>query len=108
MPILKKPRSNAPSEPRPRSAPPQRRRTGAQWRLPGRDRRTVTTAIAQDVMYEAWERTTSRSRIAFARKTLRISPLCTDAYVLLADRLADLNRNIIVDGRLPNKSGLSE
>jgi hypothetical protein len=47
-------------------------------------------------------------RIAFARKTLRISPLCTDAYVLLADRLADLNRNIIVDGRLPNKRGLSE
>ena len=30
-------------------------------------------------MYEAWERTTSRSRIALARKALDISPLCADA-----------------------------
>jgi tetratricopeptide (TPR) repeat protein len=43
------------------------------------------TAKAQDVMYEAWERTTSRSRIALARKALGISPLCADAYVLLAE-----------------------
>ena len=43
------------------------------------------TAKAQDEMYEAWERTTSRSRIALARKALGISPLCADAYVLLAE-----------------------
>jgi len=43
------------------------------------------TAKAQDVMYEAWERNTSRSRIALARKALGISPLCADAYVLLAE-----------------------
>src|SRR5260370_33573609 len=43
------------------------------------------TAKAQDVMYEAWERTTSHSRIALARKALGISPLCADAYVLLAE-----------------------
>src|SRR5712675_1701657 len=43
------------------------------------------TAKAQDVMYEAWERTTSRSRIALARKALGISPLCADVYVLLAE-----------------------
>jgi hypothetical protein len=43
------------------------------------------TAKAQDVMYEAWERTTSRSRIALARKSLGISPVCADAYVLLAE-----------------------
>jgi tetratricopeptide (TPR) repeat protein len=36
-------------------------------------------------MYDAWERTTSRSRIALARKALAISPLCADAYNLLAD-----------------------
>jgi tetratricopeptide (TPR) repeat protein len=42
-------------------------------------------AKAQDVMYEAWERNTARSRIALARKALRISPLCADAYVLLAE-----------------------
>ena len=40
---------------------------------------------AQELMYDAWERTTSRSRIALARKALTISPLCADAYNLLAD-----------------------
>jgi len=40
------------------------------------------------VMYEAWERTTPRSRIALARKALGISPLCADAYVLLAEEAA--------------------
>ena len=39
---------------------------------------------AQNVMYDAWERKTSRSRIALARKALTISPLCADAYNLLA------------------------
>src|SRR5271163_3083001 len=43
------------------------------------------TAKAQDVMYDAWERTTSRSRIALTHKALGISPLCADAYVLLAE-----------------------
>jgi hypothetical protein len=46
------------------------------------------TAKAQDVMYEAWEQTTARSRIALARKALGISPLCADAYVLLAEEAA--------------------
>lgn len=46
------------------------------------------TAKAQDVMYEAWERATPRSRIALARKALSISPLCADAYVLLAEEAA--------------------
>lgn len=46
------------------------------------------TGKAQDVMYEAWEQTSSRSRIALARKALGISPLCADAYVLLAEEAA--------------------
>src|SRR5215204_4997898 len=46
------------------------------------------TAKAQDVMYDAWEQTTSRSRIVLARKALGISPLCADAYVLLAEEAA--------------------
>ena len=46
------------------------------------------TEKAQVVMYEAWERTTSRSRVALARKALGISPLCADAYVLLAEEAA--------------------
>jgi hypothetical protein len=41
------------------------------------------TAKAQDVMYEACERTTSRSRIALARKALCIPPLCADAYEVI-------------------------
>ena len=45
-------------------------------------------AKAQDVMYEAWDRTTSRSRIALAHKALTISPLCADAYNLLAAEAA--------------------
>ena len=43
-------------------------------------------------MYEAWEQTTSRSRIALARKALGISPLCADAYVLLAEEAARIGR----------------
>jgi tetratricopeptide (TPR) repeat protein len=39
-------------------------------------------------MYDAWEQTASRSRIALARKALAISPLCADAYNLLADEAA--------------------
>jgi tetratricopeptide (TPR) repeat protein len=41
-------------------------------------------------MYDAWERTTSRSRIALAHKALGISPLCADAYVLLAEEARSL------------------
>jgi tetratricopeptide (TPR) repeat protein len=40
---------------------------------------------AQQVMYDAWEKTNSRARISQARKALGISPLCADAYNLLAE-----------------------
>ena len=52
--------------------------------IAGRSRNDAI-AKAQDVMYDAWERTTSRSRVALARKALGISPLCADAYNLLAE-----------------------
>jgi tetratricopeptide (TPR) repeat protein len=51
------------------------------------------TAKVQDVMYEAWERATSRSRIALARKALGISPLCADAYVLLAEEARSIKES---------------
>lgn len=38
---------------------------------------------AQEIMYDAWEATGRRKRIALARKALSVSPLCADAYVLL-------------------------
>jgi hypothetical protein len=40
------------------------------------------TAKAQDAVYEAWERTPSRSQIALARKALGVSPL--DAYEVIS------------------------
>ena len=40
---------------------------------------------AQDLIYDAWEANTSKRRIALAKKALAISPLCADAYTLLAE-----------------------
>ena len=39
-------------------------------------------------MYDAWEAPTKRQRLALARKALKRSPLCADAYVLLAEETA--------------------
>ena len=50
----------------------------------GRARREAIEKT-QDLVYDAWERATARSRIALARKALGISPLCADAYSLLAE-----------------------
>src|SRR6266481_6662403 len=36
-------------------------------------------AEAQQVMYDAWDQSSSRARIALAHKALTISPLCADA-----------------------------
>lgn len=43
---------------------------------------------AQEFMYDAWEAPTKRQRLALARKALKRSPLCADAYVLLAEETA--------------------
>lgn len=40
------------------------------------------------MIYDAWEQHTKRGRLAFARKALRLSPLCADAYVILAEDAA--------------------
>jgi tetratricopeptide (TPR) repeat protein len=45
-------------------------------------------AKAQQVMYDAWNETNLRKRVVLARKALAISPLCADAYVLLAEQEA--------------------
>lgn len=50
---------------------------------------------AQDIMYDAWEASDPRRRIALAKKALEISPLCADAYVLLSQETAkDLDQAI--------------
>jgi hypothetical protein len=56
--------------------------------IAGRSRNDAI-AKAQDVMYDAWERTTSRSRVALARKALGISPLCSRRVQAGTGALAD-------------------
>ncbi|MEK7245463.1 MAG: hypothetical protein AAB223_05545, partial [Pseudomonadota bacterium] len=55
--------------------------------LGGRGKRDVV-ADAQDIMYKAWDATAHQQRVALARKALAVSPLCADAYVLLAQESA--------------------
>jgi tetratricopeptide (TPR) repeat protein len=40
---------------------------------------------AQGLMYDAWEETNRKRRVAIAHQALQISPNCADAYNLLAD-----------------------
>src|SRR5215469_9461678 len=92
MLVSKKPRSKpvaktSPKASAPAALPDRRAMESFLAAIAGR-RSDDATAKAQDVMYEAWERTTSRSRIALAHKALGISPLCADAYVLLAEEAA--------------------
>ncbi|HMD62827.1 MAG TPA: tetratricopeptide repeat protein [Stellaceae bacterium] len=44
---------------------------------------------AQDLMYSAWETNDRRRRIVLANEALRLSPLCADAFVLLAEETAE-------------------
>jgi len=93
MPVSKKPR-------RKKSNPPSAKGRSAVVTLPGRrateglvsaigGRRTEDAiAEAQQLMYDAWERTSRRDRVALAHKALAMSPLCADAYVLLAEEEA--------------------
>jgi tetratricopeptide (TPR) repeat protein len=50
--------------------------------------REETLDRAQELVYDAWEANTARQRTALARKALAITPLCADAYVLLAQHSA--------------------
>jgi tetratricopeptide (TPR) repeat protein len=43
---------------------------------------------AQEVIYDAWDASDRKRRIVLAKKALQISPLCADAYVLLAQETA--------------------
>jgi tetratricopeptide (TPR) repeat protein len=54
----------------------------------GGRRASDAIAKAQEVMYDAWDQTSSRARVALAHRALAISPLCADAYVLLAEEEA--------------------
>jgi len=91
MPVSKKPRrsppgagTKAPTDP----ILPDRRSMEAYLAATVGGSREDVLKRAQEVMYDAWEKTTSRARVAHARKALAISPLCADAYNLLAEEAA--------------------
>jgi tetratricopeptide (TPR) repeat protein len=67
---------------------PDRRAMEGVLSVIGGHRANDATAKAQEVMYEAWDQTNPHTRIALAQKALAISPLCADAYVLLAEEQA--------------------
>jgi tetratricopeptide (TPR) repeat protein len=50
--------------------------------------RTSAVDQAQQIMYDAWEATTRRQRVALAKRAIEISADCADAYVLLAEETA--------------------
>lgn len=90
MPVSKKPRktvarSGASGGDNVPSAPPDLR--GMESILAAVGGRHVADSIdaAQDIMYQAWEERSRAKRVALARKALKLSPLCADAYVLLAE-----------------------
>ena len=49
---------------------------------------TTPLEQAQDLIYEAFETESSRKRVQLAKKALKVSPDCADAYVLLAEESA--------------------
>ncbi|MFN3744879.1 MAG: hypothetical protein ACK4TL_09250 [Hyphomicrobiaceae bacterium] len=71
---------------------------------------------AQNLIYRAWEAASAKKRIALAEKALAISPLCADAYVLLAehaepgsDLALDLwRRGVDAGGKAIGKAGFDE
>jgi tetratricopeptide (TPR) repeat protein len=50
----------------------------------GAEPRDDAIDAAQEIMYDAWEADDRTRRVALANKALKVSPLCADAYVLLA------------------------
>lgn len=44
--------------------------------------------VAQDIMYRAWELRSPALRVKAARRALKVSPDCADAYVVLAEETA--------------------
>src|SRR5258705_12191651 len=67
--------------------PDQRAMEGILSAIGGRQANNAT-AKAQQVMYDAWDQTNPRKRVSLAHKALSLSPLCADAYVLLAEQAA--------------------
>jgi tetratricopeptide (TPR) repeat protein len=89
MPVSKKPRRTArpgaSGKPAAAGVVPDRRVMESFLATVASRSRREAIEKAQDLIYDAWERATARSRIALARKALAITPLCADAYSILAE-----------------------
>jgi tetratricopeptide (TPR) repeat protein len=83
-PPARKKKAAAPAAPK----LPDRRATESVLSAFGGRPRGATLDDAQDLMYRAWDTSGRKARIALARRALEISPLCADAYVLLAEESA--------------------
>jgi len=93
MPVSKKPRRKqsklqSPKRGSPAVALPDRRAVEGFLSTVGGRQTENAMAAAQDLMYSAWDQSSKRSRVDLARKALAISPVCADAYVLLAEEEA--------------------
>ncbi len=92
------------------AALPDRQAMEAFLNAKGRRAADAATGKAQQIMYDAWDTSASRTRVAMAKKALATSPLCADAFVLLAyaaDRVWSLNGLLIIyltSGRVPSPS----
>lgn len=60
---------------------------------------------AQNIMYEAWECTDPKNRISLAQEALRASPLCADAYNLLAQEHSKYQEDALEYYRKAVKAG---
>ncbi|OIQ91458.1 ST7 protein [mine drainage metagenome] len=91
MPVSRKRKRPASSVAKPKAAPlklPDRRGMEAFLSQLTGGPAESGLAVAQDVMYEAWDTPDRQRRIALATQALSLSPLCADAYVLLAEEQA--------------------
>ncbi|WP_173514836.1 tetratricopeptide repeat protein [Sinorhizobium psoraleae] len=94
MLVSKKPRKKTAKGPKPGNDNPRpampdlRGMEGLMTGFFGDTRERDPVDAAQEIMYDAWETPSRSKRIALARKALTVSPLCADAYVLLAEEEA--------------------
>ena len=95
MPGNKRPRKNAagararkPAGPGLPPLPDRRMMEGVMARMLGSGAVDDALGRAQDLIYDAFDAPTAKRRIVLALKALEISPLCADAYVLLAEHAA--------------------
>lgn len=88
MPTSKKPRKKSPGSPRASELKSFPNAVALEDMARSLDVNPDDEALseAQYLVYDAWETSDGRSRAALARRALKISPFCADAWLLLAER----------------------